>query len=190
MERITPAQMEALTGLTVANQRVWHRSGYMHPELEAERGASGHRRYTRLDVLHVCTVRAIADYGLPLPVAAMIAEMCTDEISSRLQGLSLLSSEITHPYVLVFRSRDRAATADTEIIGGGVLHEEAPDGYEIVRLSDLNKMTHYTTLGGVLIISGNLQQVIPQAVKDFFTPEELSERLAPHIQPDDGEENT
>lgn len=177
MMRLTPAQMEALTGLSVANQRVWQRSGFMHPELAEDRQGTGHRRYTRLDALHVCTVRAIADYGLPLAVAAMVAEMCTDEISSRLQDLPLLSSEITHPYVLVFRSRDRAATADTEIIGGGVLHEEAPDGYEIVRLSDLNKMTHYTTLGGVLIISQNLQEVIPQAVKDFF-------------QPDDGEDRT
>lgn len=160
----TPAQLEALTGLTTGSQRMW-RQNILQGRGMVKSG--GHSRFRNSDVLFVALTRAVGDMGLPLLVAANVADLCMGEVANALRRQApYIPSERTHPYVFVWRLADTNCDGALQEVGS--FSEVGDTGFCVYRLADLNRIPAFSQAGGFVLIPADLANRIPRAVADLF----------------------
>ncbi len=159
----TPAQLEALTGLTVGNQRTPAWRAILEGRSQQSKG--GHWRFCDADVLFVSAVRAVATMGFELTVAGSIVEMCLGEVVDAIRGRLPKGVEESHPYIFVWRIEDTSNTILRET--GGVSAIQGTS-YCAHRLRDLNRIPDHSRSGGFVLIPRDIARRIPQAITDLF----------------------
>jgi hypothetical protein len=159
----TPAQLEALTGLTVGNQRA--SSWRTILEGRSQQSNGGHWRFRDADCLYVSAVKVVAGMGFELSVAAQIIEMCLGEVADAVRGRPLKGVENTHPYIFVWRIEDTANTILKETGGVSAIQGTSYCAY---RLKDLSRIPDFSRSGGFVLIPSDIARKIPQAVADLF----------------------
>lgn len=168
----TPAQLEALTGLTVGTQRA--PSWRAHLNGRGQQSKGGHWRFTDQDVLFVSTVRAIGDKGVDLAVACAAASMCLEEIVAVITGADPSPFNKCKPFIFVSSMSDipiewMDAPANSEFKEGGRwVHAEKPFTAILTPLRDLNLIPRISTAGGIVLIPADIARKIPKAVADLF----------------------
>ena len=168
----TPAQLEALTGLTVGSQRTPSWRTFLEGRGQQSKG--GHWRFDDQGVLFVSIVRAIGDKGVDLAVACVAASMCLEEIVAVLTGADPAPFNRGKPFLFLSSMGDTPpewldAPADSEIKAGGRwVHAEKPFTGILTPLKDLNLIPRISRAGGVVLIPADIARKIPQAVADLF----------------------
>lgn len=159
----TPAQLEALTGLSVSNQRAWERQGLFLGR--SERTAGGQRRFKLGDVLFVASVRAMAEMGFELKVCAHALDRCLGDVSDALRGRPNLVGSSARDAVFIWHDGD---STDEGSYSGDLLGQT---GYRVIRLNDLNRIRAFSKSGGAVFFPRDLARKIPPAVADYFLQE-------------------
>ena len=166
----TPAQLAALTGLSVGNQRAWRANGIF--QNRGTRSKGGHWRFADADVLFVSVVRAINTLGIELAVASTVANLVLGEIAGSISGDKLLPIEQTHPYIFIWNMRDTNKEFVREI---GDISGIPGTEYCVFRLANLARITAISNTGGFLLVPSGLINRLPQAVIDLFQEKESSQ---------------
>ena len=161
MPLFTPSELETLTGLSVANQRAWRHSGFLRDR--GEQTAGGHWRFRPGDVLFVATARAVADMGLTLGVATVVADHVLRDVAAAVRGED--GARPDHPFVLIWKAVDTARDAP------GVLTTD-DDGFSFIALADLARVPAFTRSGGFVLIVADIARKIPPEVAALFAPQE------------------
>lgn len=155
----TPAQLEAFTGVSTQNQRLWRSGGLL--EGRGERTTGGHWRYRDGDVLLVAAMRVIAPIGFELQVARDIANRCLPEIADALRGRDPSGEAATHPFIFVWPRADATSEADQIATGAG------PDHY-VLKLADLGRIPDLSRSGGFVLVLEDIARKIPAPVADLI----------------------
>lgn len=165
MNSITPAQLEDLTGLKVANQRQWRARGFL--DLIGEGTEGGHARYSAADVLAVSIMRTLTDLGVELSVANRVALQITGTVSSLLRNpASGYRGGPDKPFFFVWRFEDTFPGAEhvtdrKPILGIG-------GEFAFLPLFDLNDIKGISRSGGQVISVDEIVRRLPPKVVDLF----------------------
>lgn len=178
----SPAQLAALTGLAVGNQRNWRRDGFFRKH--GVQGAGGYWKFSKHDVLYVAAVRALAEeYDLGIAVAGMLADTFFLEILAAVQRKPREPGEAK--YVFAWKRKNSTFEAEDALAADGYLHlERWTDGkgqdaalylYQAgewcaVQTNYLdNDHPRLSRTGGIIIVPEEIGWSIPPAVSDLFT---------------------
>lgn len=163
MNLITPAQLEALTGHTVENQRAWERAGVWCGRFERTKG--GQRRFRKGDVIFVAASRIATVTGLELKVATAAIDAILPQIVALLRGKKMDGNDDQTMPLVVWPTVHSAPNAPKDVWNLG------ESGFSAIRLADLRRIPLYATLGAVVLDPRGLAEALPQAVKDLVLVE-------------------
>lgn len=161
---ITPAQLAALTGLSVENQRAWERRDIWNGRFIQTDG--GQRRFRPVDVVYVATVRVLSETGLDLRVCAGVAQEALAFILTCLNPTKYGYPDAEFAFFIWPTSQ----STDHGLYEYDGL-EIANTNYRAIRLKDVNSSTVYSKIGGVHFFPSGVASALPQAVRDLIIDE-------------------
>lgn len=168
MRMLTPAQLEAFTGLTTASQRNWRSLGLFDEIGTSEEGK--HTRYHPLDALLIAVARDLNRLGVELDVAVKLAAKLS--VAHGMFGEILGHTPVSAPqtdFILVVRKE--AATERLESFMGTVSgRKHLAVGFSADQ--PLESVSEYSREGGLLVPLAGLLDRIPQAVRDLFADDD------------------